>query len=252
MRWLAAACILILLSAFAMTAHALSAGQGTLHFHVTYGNGTGRDHKNTTLFHVLEGSYDYVNSYFGTCPRHVEVIVVDNKAMDEAGKQVDSLSAWNEEMSAIILRQDSLKNQSYLPVLVKHEMTHLALNDILCKKDPRDFHWMEEGICMLVSKEPLSDVNVSRYIVGRGFLTTGEIYPAIKNEDCGISKDGYMQSYSLVKYIVDRYGMGALIRMLECPETGLEKAFMQCTGEDFNTFYGEWKDHVAKTASGNS
>src|SRR5271157_94412 len=250
MRWLAAACILILLLAFATTAHALSIGQGTLHFNVTFYNGTGRDNKNATLFHVLEGSYDYVNGYFGTCPRHVEVIVVDNKAMDEAGKHVDSLSAWNEEMSAIVLRQDSLKNESYLPVLVRHEMTHLAINDILNKKDPSDFHWMEEGICMFVSKEPLGDVNVSRYIVGQGFLNTDEIYPAIKNENCSISKDGYMQSYSLVKYIAERYGMSAIIRMLECPETSLEKAFLQCTGEDFPTFYGEWKDHVLKTASG--
>jgi hypothetical protein len=252
MRWLAAACILILSLAFAMTAHADSIGQGTLHFNITFFNGAGQDNKNATLFQVLEGSYDYVNNYFGTCPRRVEVIVVDNKEMDEAGKQVDSLSAWNEEMSAIILRQDSLKDKSFLPVLVRHEMTHLAINDILSKKDPGEFHWMEEGLCMLVSKEPLSDVNVSSYIVGRGFLNTGEIYSAIKNEDCTISKDGYMQSYSLVKYIAERFGMSALISLLKCPETSLEKAFLQCTGEDFPTFYNEWEDDVSKTASGNT
>jgi hypothetical protein len=244
MRWPAVACIFILL---VLLAGASNAAAG--HFTITYTIGSPHEMDDSRLLKVLEGAYDRVNGCFGTCPGHVEVIIVDDKAMDEeAGEQVDAFSAWNKMMSAMVLRQNALKNIS-LPVVVEHEMTHLAINDILCKKDPREFQWMEEGICTFVSKEPLGDTDVSKYIVGHGFLDTGDIRDAIKNENCTISKNGYMQSYSLVKHIVQRYGMSAVINMLECPETGLDEAFRQCTGEDFRTFYEEWEKGVMTAAS---
>jgi hypothetical protein len=107
---------------------------------------------------------------------------------------------------------------------------------------------MEEGICMAVSKEPLDDAEVSRYIVSHGFLNTSEIFSAIKSEDVSISKNGYMNSYSLVRYIVHRYGINILINMLECPDTSFDKTFRQYTGEDFPTFYNEWKDNIKTTS----
>ena len=245
MRWPAVACILLI-----MLAGASNAADAARHFTITYATGSAHEMDDSSLLDVLEGAYDRVNGCFGTCPGHVEVIVVDDKAMDEeAGEQVDSFTAWNKAMSAVVLRQEALKNSTSLPVVVEHEMAHLAINDILCKKDPREFQWMEEGICTLVSKEPLCEADVSKYIVGHGFLDTPDIQGAIKNENCTISKNGYMQSYSLVKHMVRRYGMSAVINVLECPETGLDKAFRQCTGEGFRTFYEEWEKDVMTAAS---
>lgn len=250
MRWSAATCIFVLLVMLAGTANAVNAGERARHFTITYTTGSTHEMDDSSLLEVLGRAYDRVNGCFGTCPGHVEVIIVDDKAMDEeAGKQVDAFSAWNKMMSAVVLRQEALKNKSSLPVVVEHEMTHLAINDILHKKDPRDFQWMEEGICTLVSKEPLDEANVSKYIVSHGFLDTSNIPGAIKNENCSISKNGYMQSYSLVKRMVQRYGFDIIIDMLECPEAGLDEAFRQCTGEDFRTFYEEWEKDVMTAAS---
>jgi hypothetical protein len=233
-----------------MLAGSSNAAKGPGHFTITYTTGSARVLDDARLLDVLEGAYDRANGCFGTCPGHVEVIIVDDKAMDqEAGKQVDSFSAWNKMMSAIVLRQEALKNGTSLPVVAGHEMTHLAINGILSKKDPREFHWMEEGICTLVSKEPLGDADVSKFIVGHGFLDVGDIPGAIKNENCTISKNGYMQSYSLVEHIARRYGLRAVIDMLECPEKSLDDAFRLCTGESFPRFYGEWeKDVMAEAA----
>lgn len=242
-------CIFILLVLLAGASNAANEDRAR-HFTITYTTGSAHEMDDASLLDVLEGAYDHVNGCFGTCPGRVEVIIVDDKAMDEVGEQVDAFSAWNKVMNAVVLRQEALKNKSSLSVVVEHEMTHLAINDILHKKDPRDFQWMEEGICTLVSKEPLGEADVSKYIVSHGFLDASDILGAIKNGNCSISKNGYMQSYSLVEYIVRRYGFDAIMNILECPETGLDKAFLQCTGEDFPTFYKEWEDHVTATASG--
>lgn len=250
MRWWAMACAFLLLAMTATTANAVNMGDSTRHFNVTYCDSRSNRMNNADFLSSLEESYDYVNGYFGSCPDHVEVIVIDDKDMDKFGKQVDSFFAWNQQMSAIILRQGTLKNRTLLPVIVSHEMTHLAVNDILCKKDPADFHWAEEGISMTISKEPLEDADVSKYIVSHGFLNTSEIFSAIKNENTSISKNGYMNSYSLVKYIEQRYGINTVINMLECPETSFDKAFKQYTGEDFQPFYAEWKKSVMTTALG--
>lgn len=247
MRWLAVACILLLVMP-TCAANAMNPGQIS-HFAVTYYNEPEHNTDNANFLDALERAYDHVNRSFGTCPRHVDVIIVDNKAMDSVGEQVDSFSAWNKLYSAIVLKQGTLKDNGSLRVLAEHEMTHLAINEILCKKDPGEFRWMEEGICMVVSKEPLQDADVSKYIVSHGFLNISEIFSAVKDENCNISKNGYMQSYSLVRYIVKRHGIGAVIHMLESPETSFDKAFRQCSGEDFRTFYKEWENYVKSTAS---
>ncbi len=248
MGWLAAACVIVLLVMLAGTANAVNIGGNTGHFDVTYTTGTADNKDDSSLLHTLEDAYDHVNGCFGTCPAHAEVIIVDDKAMDKVGGQVDSFSAWNTMFSAIILRQKTLKDNASLTVLAEHEMTHLAINEILFKKDPGDFHWMEEGICMVVSKEPLDDATVSKYIVGHGFLNTSEIADAVKDENCTTSKNGYMQSYSLIKYIVQRYGMKTIISLIQCPETSFEKAFNENTGQDFPVFYDEWESRVKKMA----
>jgi hypothetical protein len=248
MRWLGTACIIVLLLMLAGTANAVNVGEKPGHFDITYTTVTTEKVDDAGLLNTLEGAYGYVNGFFGTLPRRAEVIIVDDKAMDEVGGQVDSFSAWNKMISAIVLRQKTLKDNASLNVLARHELTHLAINEILCKKDAGDFHWVEEGICTVISKEPLDDATVSKYIVSHGFLNTVEIADTVKNENCTASKNGCMQSYSLVKYITQRYGIGAIIELINSPETSFEKAFMQCTGEEFPTFYKEWESDVKKMA----
>jgi len=237
MGWTAVSCALALTLLLAGTA---SADAG--HFGISF-----RDCPETAssgLQAALDAAYGRVNGTFGTCPDHVEVVIISDGAMDKVGKHVDSFSGWNKEFSAIVLRNSSINNCSSLPVLASHELTHLAVNEMLSKKDPSEYHWMEEGICTWISREPLDDADVSHYIVGHGFLDTAGIYDAIKSEDCAVSKNGYMQSYSLVKYMERRYGLEIIKKLLECPEESFDAAFLQCTGVSFASFYGDWKTRV--------
>lgn len=241
MGWTAVSCTMALFLLLAGTA-----GADAGHFGLTFKDCT--DTGASGLLAAIETAYGRVNGMFGTCPAHIEVVVISDGAMDRVGRQVDSFSGWNKEFSAIILRNSALTNNSSLNVVAAHELAHLAVNEILGKKDPADFRWMEEGVCTLVSKEPLDDAEVSEYIVGHGFLNAGEVYDAIKSADCAVSKNGYMQSYSLVRYMEERYGFDTVKKILECPEESLDAAFCKCAGESFASFYDDWKAHV--TASG--
>jgi hypothetical protein len=246
-RWIAVGCIILI--ALAGTASAMNVSEHTKHFDIAYSNPPSIPGTNG-LGQTLENSYKEINDYYGSAPEHVKVLVVGKKTMDEVGQHVEAFSAWNKDSSAIVIREDTMKDKKALDVVTKHEISHLCINNILMNKESKQFSWMEEGICMVLSKEPFSDAKVSKYILGKGFLMPQEIADAINNDNYNITKDGYMQSYSLVKYIVRRFGVEALVDMLKCPETNFEKAFSEKTGEDFGTFYQQWKSFVRMSAFG--
>jgi hypothetical protein len=248
--WMAVGCALLVLlmgmATLSGTAGAMNIGERTKHFDVYYAN-TPPD---SGIGPALEDAYNEINGYYGNLPGRIKVLVVGKKTMDQVGEHVEAFSAWNKKSSTIVLREETIKNKKSLDVVARHELCHLGLNDILARKQSKDFSWMEEGVSMVFSKEPFSDLKVSKYIVGKGFLTPKEIADAVASDNYNISKNGYMQSYSLVKYMAKRFGANAVIRILKCPETNFEKAFITNTGVDFGTFYGQWQAYVKNTASG--
>ncbi len=245
--WAAFSCILLIL--LAGTANAMSPGEKTKHFDIYY-PASMQDGGSGGIGPLMEDAYSEINSYYGTCPEHIKVLVVGKKTMDKVGEHVEAFSAWNNKSSAIVLREESMKDKKSLKVVVEHEISHLGINNILANKDPKEFAWMEEGICMVFSKEPFSDQKISKFIVGRGFLSPGEIASAVDSENYNVTKNGYIQSYSLVKYLTLRFGSGAIVNMLKCHESNFDKAFAECTGEDFSTVYRQWQSYVKNTASG--
>jgi hypothetical protein len=245
--WMAVTCIVLVL--LAGVADGMSIGEKTKHFDIYYADTTPGGNAGS-IGQALESGYSEINGILGTCPTYIKVLVVGKKTMDQVGEHVEAFSAWNNKSSAIVLREETLKDRKSLKVVTEHEICHLGINNILASKNSKDFSWMEEGICMVFSKEPFSEAKVSKYIVSKGFLTPKEISDAVNNENYNVSKNGYMQSYSLIKYIVQRYGEDAIVYMLKCPETDFEKAFLKYTGQDFRSFYPQWQSYVMSTAAG--
>jgi len=189
MRWIVAViCLLLIVSVGVANAKVV---ETTPHFDITYLSGI-TPAGASTLGNVLENSYETVNRVFGTCPScHIKVLVVGKKAMDSVGEHVEAFSAWNQKSSAIVLRESSINDKKSLAVVTKHEITHLALNNILENKKNDEFEWMQEGTAMLISREPLDDQKISRYIVSKGFLTPSEIQPAVDSDKYDVTKNGY-------------------------------------------------------------
>jgi hypothetical protein len=253
MKRVAIGCVLLVffiaigISVLAAPAGAADIGEQTRHFDVYYAN-TPPD--GSAIGSAIESAYSEINGYFGNIPPKVKVLVVGKKTMDKVGEHVEAFSAWNKKSSTIVLREETIKNKKSLDIVIRHELCHLGLNDILARKQSKDYAWMEEGVSMVFSKEPFSDVKVSKYIIGKGFLSPQEIADAVSSKSYDISKNGYMQSYSLVKYMARRFGASTVINILKCPETSFEKAFMMYTGIDFGTFYRQWEAYVKNAASG--
>lgn len=238
MKWMALVCVLLLM--------AVGVGEKTDHFNVKYEDmkylspGTGK---------VLETAYHKVNGYLGTLPPSIKVVVVADEKMDKVGKHVEAFSAWNSQSSTIVLRDETVKDKQSLPVVATHEICHLGLNEILNNKEENGYSWMEEGICMVISDEPLDDVKVSRYIVSHGYLNTKEIGDAVDSNNYNVTKNGYLHSFSLCKYIAKTYGMKTLVDIVKSPGMSFDDAFFRYTGTDFKTFYEDWVRHVQKVAA---
>jgi hypothetical protein len=246
--WMAIGCIVLLL--MAGIASAAGTDETTRHFEIVSINPVSTN--SYDLGNLLERCYYEVNSIWGSAPDHIKVIIVGKKSMDQVGEHVEAFSAWNRESSSIVLRQESLKNKNSLKVAAEHEMCHICINPYIADKDCKNFNWMEEGICMVVSKEPFDDTKVSKSIVKYGFMSVPEIASAVDNDNYNVSKNGYLESYSLVKYISLRYGMDAIVRMIESPEKNFDTAFEEATGEDFSTFYHEWESYVRMKSAGST
>jgi hypothetical protein len=240
MKWMALACVALVLMA--------GMGEKTTHFSVKYEDakafepGTGK---------VLEDSYKTVNNLFGNLPKTIKVLIIDGEKMDNVGKHVEAFSAWNKKSSTIVLREETLKDKKSLGVVSKHEICHLALNDLLEKKPGHNYAWLEEGTCMVVSKEPLDDVKISKYITSHGFMTLPEIAKAIDSDDYNVCKNGYLQSFSICKKISETYGLSTLTGIIKSPSSNFEGAFRQYTGQDFGQFYDQWRASVNLKARGN-
>lgn len=233
MRWMALVCVLMLLAA--------GIGEKTDHFDVKYED---MRYMKPGTDKVLENSYKAVNQYLGNLPHSIKVVVVDGEKMDEVGKHVEAFSAWNRKSSTIVLRGETLKDAESLSIVSRHELCHLGLNFLLDDKNENEYRWMEEGICMVISDEPLDDVKVSKYIASKGFLSTGEIADAVDSDVYNVTKNGYLQSYSLCKYIAKTYGIQTLIDIVKSPKTSFKDAFYDRTGVTFDSFYRDWKKQV--------
>jgi hypothetical protein len=222
-------------------------GEKTTHFSVKYDESTDFS---PGCGRTLEDCYKVINGYFGNLPKSITVTVIDGAKMDSIGQHVEAFSAWNSKSSRIVLRDKTLKDKKSLGVVATHEICHLALNDILEKKGGHDYAWMEEGTCMVLSKEPLDDVKVAKYIVANGFMDLPGIAKAIDNDEYAITKNGYLQSFSLCKYIKDHFGVQALVNIIKNPSPDFKTAFLKATGKKFNGVFDDWKASVEAKSHG--
>jgi hypothetical protein len=138
-----------------------------------------------------------------------------------------------------------------LRTLVAHEIAHVVLGS-KCgnRKIPR---WFDEGMAMYESREWrigesvwLSWANVTHSILPLSSIERS--FP----EDAGKAKLAYVESFSVISFLIDQFGGECLLEIIESVEEldSFDRAMTKTLGIDSSQFEREWQRWVEQEYGG--
>jgi len=129
--------------------------------------------------------------------------------------------------------------------LIKHEYTHLALEDRLNHTEPP--RWLNEGLAMYIAFEWgwASNVALSQAVVFGTVIPLGEIEKMNRFPE-GQARTAYAQSYMAVKYLLEQYGFDSFNILLDNIKNrqSIDTALMAATGSDYDGFEKEYINYL--------
>lgn len=265
MKWIGIACIILLFVAGlgaqlsssephselyayrAKTGFSISPETGTIeqitqHFIIDYRNAWPLVDTKCVGEDVMEPCYDHINGYFHALPEKISVEIIGQKTMVEI-VEAEAFSLNN--VDKIVFQDASLKNLKKFKGEINHELTHQAINNIFTEKNGKEYMWMHEGLAQIMGNDPcVPDLQGVIFIKKYGFIDLGDIYQEFHADTDNEIGNAYYQSYSLCKFILDRYGMDSLIDIVKSPEPRFTRGFEKVTGDDFETVYADWQRSI--------
>jgi len=195
---------------------------------------------------TLEEEYPVITSQLQTeLPEKVGVSVYPN--MDLFRRAINDTStgdwvtgvAWGNKIEMI-----SPNNPGTAPAadevtrVAVHEFTHLVVAAI----NPTAPKWLNEGVAVYYGKER-EESKIRQLVMSK--LEKGTL-PAIRQFETSsqafFEQDGYSIAYSIIDFIVSRYGTGALVGFIQHP-TDYDRIF----GVDEDSFVNAWKEYIEET-----
>lgn len=129
--------------------------------------------------------------------------------------------------------------------LIKHEYTHLALEDRLNHAEPP--RWLNEGLAMYLAFEWgwASNVALSQAVVFGTVIPLEEIEKMNRFPE-GRARTAYAQSYMAVKYLLEQYGFDSFNILLDNIKNrrSVDTALMAATGSDYDGFEKEYISYL--------
>jgi hypothetical protein len=151
------------------------------------------------------------------------------------------------ELNLMVIRSPRLVagNQEDPIKTFTHELSHLILaTEFGGRPIPR---WLNEGLAMYESYEwhPSQDLLMARAVLSGQLIPLGELIQAFGGEGFEV-RQAYLESYSLVNYLISTYGRGDFHRFVRQLARG--QSFEQALQETFllspQTFEAQWKRHL--------
>jgi len=132
-----------------------------------------------------------------------------------------------------------------LDELIRHEYTHLALEDRLNHaKPPR---WLDEGLAMYTAFEWgwASNITLSQAVVFGATVPLREIEKMNRFPE-GQARTAYAQSYMAVKYLLEQYGDESFNMLLDNIKNrqSIDDALMAAVGSDYDDFEKEYISYL--------
>lgn len=141
----------------------------------------------------------------------------------------------------ILLRSPRQFNQSDSFGTFRHELVHLVLSDRFAPGGiPR---WLQEGLAMDLSHQwhPTEDLFLGRAVLMGRLIPLTALDHAFRGEEQSV-RLAYLESKSLVRFLVDSYGADGLHRVLQSLSRGdfLPSAVEKSFGLPFSDFEAQW------------
>ncbi len=174
-------------------------------------------------FYSDEAAYAVVNPSAG---REASVLGHAQPLTREIG-----LALWRLRRQSEGLRRDA----------VRHELTHIVLGELSDQKLPIGFH---EGLAQYVEKDSDQRARFGRAL--QRASDTGQLLSLadLNRRGAFLSRAAvaYPQSYAIVHFLAEQYGLGHLTRMLlALREAPLEEAVQRAFGHSVDQLEAEWR-----------
>ncbi|MFC1593832.1 peptidase MA family metallohydrolase [Candidatus Omnitrophota bacterium] len=218
----------------------------TMHFVIAYSSDVPVD-KLSYIRTYLEEGYGRVGMLLNHYPKKKVVALLYSEA--DYGALLGNRPHWAmaifDGKVRIPMNKFKYTNEDVIKIIY-HEYAHAVVFDIVGKNCPV---WLKEGIAskaedFVVAKD--RDL-IRRYIERFGIKPVREI-PAdfLHLKDAQLTTAMYIESYTLVDFIMKRVGNSGLRTVLDYLRTGtdIERALEQVFGEQFESIENKWKRYL--------
>ena len=185
------------------------------HFTVKY-DGESDQNTWTAVLEILEDAYREIGQKLGHFPSKPIVVVLYAK---ESFQTSTGSPAWADGLFDPVLgriqvpTQGALTDQAWLRRVLRHEFVHALLHDQLGLKATAIPTWLNEGLAITLSADQWEELDQLRH---QTFTVIP--LPMLEGTWSGLSQDAasvaYLEAYSAVHYMIDRYGMHRVHELL--------------------------------------
>jgi len=185
------------------------------HFTVKY-DGDADQGTWTTVLEILEDAYREIGQKLNYFPSKPIVVVLHPT---ESFQSATGSPAWADGLYDPVLgriqvpTQGALTDQAWLRRVLRHEFVHALLHDQLGLNATAVPTWLNEGLAITLSADRWEDLDQLRH---QKFTVIP--LPMLEGPWGGLPQDAasvaYLEAYSAVQYMIDRYGMHRVHELL--------------------------------------
>ncbi len=199
---------------------------------------------------VVQARYELIK-ILGDSLHYRPQIYIENNLTDFRNRIGSAVPDWGAAVALPYKQMIVTKSPAFFRLgkslyeLMKHEYTHLALEDRLNHAEPP--RWLNEGLAMYVAFEWgwASNIALSQAVVFGSTVPLREIEKMNRFPE-GQARTAYAQSYMAVKYLLEQYGYDSFNILLDNIKNrqSIDDALMAAIGSDYDGFEKEYISYL--------
>ncbi|HXX74087.1 MAG TPA: hypothetical protein VEI50_03055 [Nitrospiraceae bacterium] len=217
------------------------------HFTVKYDGDADQDTW-TAVLEILEDAYREIGQRLNHFPSKPIVVVLHAA---ESFQTATGSPAWADGLYDPVLgriqvpTQGALTDQAWLRRVLRHEFVHALLHDQFGLNATAIPTWLNEGLAMTLSADRWEDIDQLR----RQNFTAIPL-TMLEGTWGGLPQDAasvaYLEAYSAVQYMIDRYGMHRVHELLSHlkAKQALPAAMQSQLSLSYEQFQARWMEHL--------